>query len=55
MNEDYFEQARLLLSIIPEISKENAFALKGGTAINFFYKDFPRISVDIGTSLNLAS
>ena len=47
MNEDYFEQARLLLSIIPEIAKENAFALKGGTAINFFYKDFPRISVDI--------
>ncbi len=47
MREHYVEQTRLLLSVMPEIAKENAFALKGGTAINLFYRDMPRISVDI--------
>jgi len=47
MREHYIEQTRLLLSIMPEIAKHNAFALKGGTAINLFYRDMPRISVDI--------
>ena len=27
--------------------QENVFALKGGTAINFFWRDYPRLSVDI--------
>lgn len=43
----YFRQAELLLRILPFIDRETVFALKGGTAINFFVKDFPRISVDI--------
>jgi len=29
------------------VAKEECFALKGGTAINFFWWDFPRLSVDI--------
>lgn len=47
MLERYLEQTRLLVKIIPEIAKFNVFALKGGTAINLFYRDMPRISVDI--------
>jgi len=43
----YFKQAELLLRIIPLIDREAVFALKGGTAINFFARDLPRISVDI--------
>ena len=31
----------------PEIARETAFALKGGTAINLFYRDLPRLSVDL--------
>jgi len=42
----YFKQAELLLRIIPLIDREAVFALKGGTAINFFARDIPRISVD---------
>nr|WP_280950576.1 nucleotidyl transferase AbiEii/AbiGii toxin family protein [Rhizobium leguminosarum] len=29
------------------IADEPVFALKGGTAINLFYRDLPRLSVDI--------
>jgi len=43
----FFKQAELLLRILPLIYKEDMFALKGGTAINFFIRDLPRISVDI--------
>jgi len=43
----FFRQAELLLRILPLIYKENMFALKGGTAINFFVRDLPRLSVDI--------
>ncbi|TVQ05414.1 MAG: hypothetical protein EA359_03200 [Balneolaceae bacterium] len=43
----YFEQADLLLQILPAISKIESFALKGGTAINLFLRDLPRLSVDI--------
>ena len=43
----FFKQAELLLRILPLIHKEEAFALKGGTAINFFVQDLPRLSVDI--------
>jgi len=32
---------------MPFVAKENCFALKGGTAINFFVRDLPRLSVDI--------
>lgn len=40
-------QANLLLQAITEIAKEKSFALKGGTAINLFLCDMPRLSVDI--------
>ena len=43
----YFEQALLMLRVIPHVSSEECFALKGGTAINLFLRDLPRLSVDI--------
>ncbi len=43
----YHEQVRILLQVLPLVATENCFALKGGTAINFFIRDFPRLSVDI--------
>ncbi|MEA3221874.1 MAG: nucleotidyl transferase AbiEii/AbiGii toxin family protein [Thermodesulfobacteriota bacterium] len=43
----YFRQATLLLRILPLIQGEKTFALKGGTAINFFIRDLPRLSIDI--------
>ncbi len=43
----YRKQAELLLRILPSIMREEVFALKGGTAINFFWRDYPRLSVDI--------
>ena len=46
-NERYLKQAELLLKVLPHIAHEEVFALKGGTAINFFWRDFPRLSVDI--------
>ncbi len=45
--EEYAGQVRLLLRLLPFIDKENCFALKGGTAINLFYRPLPRLSVDI--------
>ena len=45
--EKYFEQVKLLLEVIPFVAKENCFALKGGTAINMFFQDLPRLSVDL--------
>ena len=43
----FFKQAELLLRVLPLIYKEEMFALKGGTAINFFVRNLPRLSVDI--------
>lgn len=43
----YFKQVELLIRILPLFAKEEDFALKGGTAINFFHRNMPRISVDI--------
>lgn len=43
----YKKQTELLLQMLPLIMQENVFALKGGTAINFFWRDYPRLSVDI--------
>ena len=43
----FFKQAELLLQILPFFHHENVFALKGGTAINFFHWNLPRLSVDI--------
>jgi len=46
-NTTYFKQVDLLLTILPIVSRIEDFALKGGTAINLFVQDFPRLSVDI--------
>ena len=47
MNEAYKKQVRLLLDVLPELAKEECFAMHGGTAINLFVRDMPRLSVDI--------
>jgi predicted nucleotidyltransferase component of viral defense system len=43
----YRKQAALLVRIVPFVATETSFALKGGTAINLFLRDMPRLSVDI--------
>lgn len=43
----YFRQVELLVRILPSIGEYPCFALKGGTAINLFYRNMPRLSVDI--------
>jgi predicted nucleotidyltransferase component of viral defense system len=43
----YFKQAELMLKTIPHVAAETCFALKGGTAINLFVREMPRLSVDI--------
>jgi predicted nucleotidyltransferase component of viral defense system len=45
--DQYMRQVDLLVRILPFIARHEAFALKGGTAINLFYRDMPRLSVDI--------
>ncbi len=49
MNRDskYYKQVQLLVRVLPLIAMEDCFALKGGTAINLFVRDVPRLSVDI--------
>lgn len=47
MEKIYRQQVSLLLSVLPEVAKEKSFALHGGTAINLFIRDMPRLSVDI--------
>lgn len=46
-SDGYVEQVQLLVRILPIAAEETVFALKGGTAINLFYRDLPRLSVDI--------
>jgi predicted nucleotidyltransferase component of viral defense system len=43
----YKAQVELLLDVLPYVAKEKVFALKGGTAINMFVWDMPRLSIDI--------
>lgn len=45
--QSYLNQADLLLQVIPHIATEKTLALKGGTAINLFLRNMPRLSVDI--------
>jgi predicted nucleotidyltransferase component of viral defense system len=47
MNQDYVDTVRLLLAIAPAVFRPPRFALKGGTALNLFVQDMPRLSVDI--------
>jgi predicted nucleotidyltransferase component of viral defense system len=54
--EIYHRQVALLIRLLPLIAPEDCFALKGGTAINLFIRDLPRLSVDIDlTYLPIAS
>ncbi len=46
-SEVYRRQVALLLTLLPHVAAEDCFALKGGTAINLFVRDMPRLSVDI--------
>ncbi|RVI30885.1 nucleotidyl transferase AbiEii/AbiGii toxin family protein [Sinorhizobium meliloti] len=47
LSERYQRQVALLVEVIPFVAAEKNFALKGGTAINLFVRDMPRLSVDI--------
>ena len=47
MNQAYTSTVQLLLAIAPAIVETPLFALKGGTALNLFVQDLPRLSVDI--------
>src|ERR1035437_6579553 len=47
MNQAYTSAVQLLLAIAPAIFETPLFALKGGTALNLFVQDLPRLSVDI--------
>lgn len=53
MNQIYLDTARLLTQVAPLVFADNTFALKGGTAINLFIRDMPRLSVDLDLSLSI--
>ncbi len=46
-SEQYRRQAALLIRVLPFVAEETCFALKGGTAINLFVRNMPRLSIDI--------
>ena len=43
----FYRQASLVVRVLPYVARREEFALKGGTAINLFLRDLPRLSVDI--------
>ena len=47
MNPLYLDTARLLVRVAPVVLSDGTFALKGGTAINLFVRQVPRLSVDL--------
>lgn len=47
MNKAYLDSVRLLLAAAPTVFRDPIFALKGGTAINLFLRNMPRLSVDL--------
>lgn len=47
MNPTHLATARLLTEIAPVVFESGSFALKGGTAINLFLREMPRLSVDL--------
>jgi predicted nucleotidyltransferase component of viral defense system len=47
LHDTYRQQVALLVRVLPFVATEPDFALKGGTAINLFIRDLPRLSVDI--------
>lgn len=51
LNSKYLEQVKTLIDIISLIVNNDKFAIKGGTAINLFLFDMPRLSVDIDLAI----
>lgn len=47
MDKAHVDTVRLLLTVAPEVFRGGVFAMKGGTALNLFVHDMPRLSVDI--------
>jgi predicted nucleotidyltransferase component of viral defense system len=47
MNETFLATARLLTEVAPIVFESGLFALKGGTAINLFLREMPRLSIDL--------
>ena len=47
IKQTYKKQVALLLTVLPEVAMETCFAIHGGTAINLFIRELPRLSVDI--------
>lgn len=47
MNQAYIDTVRLLLAVAPLVFESTRFAMKGGTALNLFVHNLPRLSVDI--------
>jgi|GEM_PF-6953685 hypothetical protein len=47
MNDNFINTVRLLLKVAPAVFYSKKFALKGGTAINLFIREMPRLSVDL--------
>ena len=47
MESIYKQQLELLLEVLPYVAEDDMFCLKGGTAINLFIRDMPRVSIDI--------
>lgn len=47
MHNRYLDIVRLLIDAAPFVFTGDCFALKGGTAINLFLEEMPRLSVDI--------
>jgi hypothetical protein len=47
MNKEYAQTVQLLLAVAPDVFHTSVSAMKGGTAINLFVQDMPRLSVDI--------
>lgn len=43
----YYKQVKLLIEALPIVMEDQDLALKGGTAINLFIRNMPRLSVDI--------
>jgi predicted nucleotidyltransferase component of viral defense system len=46
-NPTFSDQVLLLVNVLPSVATQTCFALKGGTALNLFVRDLPRLSVDI--------
>ncbi len=47
MDKSYVDTVRLMLEAAPDVFQSSRFAMKGGTALNLFVQDMPRLSVDI--------